>query len=71
MQNKNLIFLLKFAAISGNVIFVLWIWYNAIDDGFRGTLIEEVSLVGLTCLLALNCYLIIFGKRRGQFIEQQ
>ena len=71
MQNKNLISFLRFAAISGNIVFVLWIWYNTVDDGFSGTLPEKVSLIGLTGLLALNCYLVLSGCKQGQFTEQQ
>jgi len=51
MQNKNLNFLLRFAAISGNVLFVLWVTYNGINEGFRGTVPEKISYVALMCLL--------------------
>jgi hypothetical protein len=71
MQNKNLLAFLRFAAISGNIVFVLWIWYNAMDEGFRGTLPEKASFIGLTGLLALNCYLVLSGKKQNQFMDQQ
>ncbi len=42
-MNINLVFkLLRFAAVFGNVVFVLWILYNAIDEGFQGTRIRSL-----------------------------
>lgn len=70
MQNKNLTFLMRFAAISGNILFILWVTYNGINEGFRGTLPEKVSYVGLMSLLALNSYLIVTGSKQKQIIEQ-
>jgi hypothetical protein len=70
MQNKNLIFLMRFAAISGNVLFILWVTYNGINEGFRGTLPEKISYIGLMSLLALNSYLIVTGSKQKQIIEQ-
>ena len=70
MQNKNLNFLLRFAAISGNVLFVLWVTYNGINEGFRGTVPEKISYVALMCLLLLNCYLILAKSKQKQIIEQ-
>jgi hypothetical protein len=45
--------------VIGNVVFVLWIIFNAIDSGFKGTGPEKLSLTGLILLLALNSYLIL------------
>jgi len=59
MKNQSLIILLKSAAITGNILFVLWVTYNAIDDGFRGTLPEKLSYIGLMGLLATNTFLLI------------
>lgn len=71
MQNKNLIILMRFAAISGNILFILWVTYNGVKEGFRGTLPEKVSYAGLMCLLALNSYLIVACSKQKQIIEQQ
>ena len=49
-------------AIAGDVIFVAWVVYNAIDDGFRGTGPQIVSGIGLVLLLALNIYLLLSGR---------
>ncbi len=51
--------LLKYAAVAGNVVFMLWVTFNAIDSGFKGTIYEIVSGIGLVFLLALNLFLII------------
>jgi hypothetical protein len=59
MWKKELIYLLKFAAVAGNILFILWILYNGINEGFEGTLLEKLSFVGLMILLALNSILLL------------
>ncbi|HEY2583023.1 MAG TPA: hypothetical protein VGI43_14515 [Mucilaginibacter sp.] len=59
MKNQNFMLLLKYAALTGNVLFVLWVSFNAIDEGFKGTLPEKFSYVGLMGLLAVNSFLIL------------
>jgi len=49
---------LRYLAVAGNMIYVLWIVYNAIDDGFRTRGVELVSLLGLLLLLVLNVVLL-------------
>ena len=49
---------LRYAAIAGNVIYVLWIVRNGISEGFRGHPVEVVSWVGLLILLILNATLL-------------
>ena len=62
-MTKNLVFsLLRIAAIAGNVVFILWITYNGIDEGFKGTLPEIASYIGLTSLLILNIVLLSVKK---------
>ncbi|ASU35806.1 hypothetical protein MuYL_3921 [Mucilaginibacter xinganensis] len=61
---------MRFAAISGNILFILWVTYNGINEGFRGTLPEKISYLGLMGLLALNLYLIVAGAKQKQIIEQ-
>ncbi len=36
-----LIVLLSWFTVAGNILFILWVSFNAIDDGFRGTLPEK------------------------------
>ena len=50
--------LLKKVAIAGNVIFILWVVYNAIDSGFSGTKPEIASFIGLILLMTLNIALL-------------
>ena len=48
----------RYAAVAGNIVFILWITFNAIDSGFRGTIYEIISGIGLIFLLTLNSVLI-------------
>jgi hypothetical protein len=63
-MNKNLIFkLLRYAAILGNIIIILWITYNGIDEGFQGTRMQIVSYVSMVLLLSLNT--VLLSLKRG------
>ncbi len=53
---------LKWAAISGSALFVLWIVYNGIDSGFRPTPVELVSYLGLIAVLLLN--IVVLSRSR-------
>jgi hypothetical protein len=59
MKNINLYNLFKYVAVTGNVLFILWVTYNGIDEGFSGTLVQKMSYAGLLLLLALNSVLIL------------
>ena len=51
--------LLRYLALVGNIVFVLWIVYNGIDAGARTVgRVEAVSLTALTLLLVLNIILL-------------
>jgi hypothetical protein len=50
--------ILRFVAISGNVLFLLWIVYNGINEGFKGTRVEVLSYIALMVLLLLNTILL-------------
>jgi len=50
---------LAYLAITGNILFVLWITYNAIDEGFSGTAVQIASYVGIMLLLILNASLCV------------
>ncbi len=69
MQNKNLNTLMRSAAIAGNILFVLWMTFNALKEGFSGTIYEKISYVGLICLLALNSYLVLSGSKHQQILK--
>ena len=47
------------AAVAGNIIFVLWILFNGINEGFQGTTIEKISCISLMGLLTVNAFLLI------------
>ena len=49
-------------AVAGNALFILWILYNAIDSGFRGTPPEIASAIALVALLVLDSALVV-GRR--------
>ncbi len=55
---------LRWAAISGSALFVLWIVYNGIDSGFRATPVEFVSYLGLIAVLLLNIVVLFRGRQR-------
>ena len=57
--------ILSWLAVSGNLFFILWIWYNGINENFEGTAIEKISYLLLTALLATNTLLLI-GNRWGR-----
>lgn len=59
MRNKQLMFFLRYAAIAGNVVFILWILFNGINEGFKGTLPEKISYISLIALLAVNSFLLL------------
>jgi hypothetical protein len=59
---KNTINLLKFAAIVGNILFVLWILFNGISEGFVGTTLEKISYLSLMLLLVTNSILLLVNS---------
>lgn len=59
MLNKQFIALLRFAAISGNILFVLWVTLNGLKEGFHGTIYQKLSYIGLVGLLSVNSFLIL------------
>jgi hypothetical protein len=66
-MDKNLFFkLFRAAAIMGNVVFILWITYNGIDEGFKGTPVQVISYIGLVTLLLLNTVLLLLRRGRRE-----
>jgi hypothetical protein len=61
MKNPIINKLFRYAVISGNAVYILWITYNGIDEGFSGTMVQKVSYVGLLILLVLNIILVYRG----------
>jgi len=50
---------LTFLAVAGNILFVLWIFYNGINEGFAGTTVEKFSYIALMGLLLVNAFLLV------------
>ncbi|HEX8993531.1 MAG TPA: hypothetical protein VF784_17765 [Anaerolineales bacterium] len=55
---NNLSRILKYCAVAGNALFILWMLYNGMDEGFRATPYQLASYLGLTLLLLLNSVLL-------------
>ena len=68
MFNKQFIALLRFAAISGNILFVLWVTFNGLKESFSGTIYQKLSYAGLVVLLSINSFFIL--RRPGTSTEQ-
>ncbi len=60
-KNRTLNFL-RVVAIAGNVLFVIWILFNAMDVGWRGTPAEIIASLSLIFILGLNVFLITKKK---------
>jgi hypothetical protein len=56
---------LRIAAVLGNVLFILWILFNAMDSGWKGRPVEIMSGIGLVILLLLNTYFLATKVRFG------
>jgi len=63
-NDSTIINLLRYAAVIGNALFVLWIIYNGIDEGFQGTNVQMMSYLGLIFLLILNSFLLLSSKNK-------
>ena len=63
MDKDLLLKLLRYAAILGNVVYILWVTYNGINEGFSGSPVQIVSYIGLVALLILNIVLLTMYKR--------
>ncbi len=66
MEKEKSLFieLLSWAAVAGNILFLLWILYNGINENFQGTTIEKISYITLMGLLAVNALLLIRKNRQ-------
>jgi hypothetical protein len=59
-MNKQIITqIFKFGAVCGNILFVLWVLFNAMDEGFSGTMPEKLSGIFLIGLLITNTVLVL------------
>lgn len=51
-------------AVTGNIVFMLWISYNGVHERFEGTLWQKLSYIGLMALLTVNTLLLLRGRRQ-------
>ena len=58
----SLIKLLFPAAVTGNILFVLWVSFNGLKEHFQGTIFEKLSYIGLMGLLAVNTFLLFYFR---------
>jgi len=56
--------IISLLAISGNILFMLWITLNGLKEHFRGTIYEKLSYAGLIGLLMVNSLLIFFYRKQ-------
>ena len=47
-----------------NLVFVLWILYNGINEGFKATPVEKFSYLALILLLVMNTFLLLRSKKK-------
>ncbi len=54
----------SYIALLGNILYILWILYNGIDEGFKDIAsAQAVVLIGLVFLLTLNIILLCLPPR--------
>lgn len=53
---------IKYLAILGNILFIGWLFYNGVDEGFKASPMQLTSYLSLTGLLILNSYLLTRKK---------
>jgi hypothetical protein len=64
MKSRKTLSVLRYVAIVGNMIFVVWVLHNGMNEGFKGTPVEVLSYISLVVLLLLNVFLI--GRRQSR-----
>lgn len=57
---------LKYAVITGNILFIIWVTHNAMEAHFAGTIYEILSYIALTVLLLLNSFLLLANPPKNQ-----
>ena len=65
MRNKQLISFLRYAAITGNIVLLLWFSFTRINEEFKGSIYQKFSSVGLIGLLATNIFLLFMRNKQS------
>ena len=68
MFYKRLIYFMRVAVITGNIIFLAWTIYDGVQGDFDSTLIRAFPYDGLMVLLVMNCILLIERKARTIYV---
>ncbi len=63
MSDKEMLKLFKRMAIVGNILFVLWLVFNGIDEGFQASPLQKLSYLTLITLLLVNAWLLAKNSR--------
>ena len=63
-NTKELIQLVKYAVIGGNVFIVLWLVFNGIHEGFKASAVEKFIYLSMFVLLAINTIFLFSNKFR-------
>ena len=59
MNKSVLVKLLRYNALALDALYVLWLLYNGIDEGFKNILsVQGVASLGMIVLLILNIFLL-------------
>jgi hypothetical protein len=66
MDKNQLLHIIRYATISGNILIIFWVLFNAMDEGFKGTLPEKISFVVVISLLATNTWLLLNKSKNQQ-----
>ena len=65
VRNKQLILLIKSAAIVGNLILLFWFSCNRIHEEFKGSIFQKISSVGLIGLLVITIFLLFIRNKQS------
>ena len=64
MHNKQLISFLKYVAIVGNIVLLLWFLFTRINEEFKGSVYQKFSSVGLISLLVTTIFLLFIRNKQ-------
>jgi hypothetical protein len=57
---------LRFLAIAGNALFVLWVLFNAMDSEWKGTIYQILSSIALVALLLINIVFLVMQSKKAK-----
>ncbi|TWJ02264.1 hypothetical protein JN11_01236 [Mucilaginibacter frigoritolerans] len=66
MDKNQLLHIVRYATMSGNILIIFWILFNAMYEGFKGTLPEKISFIVVISLLVTNTWLLLNKAKNTQ-----